>query len=89
MTKKSLKRRIAEALYGAPKGLPYYALMSAVFPATEYPKAMRYSSHGGPPGCAMAFGKALRELGVRYGKVSDIIYYSPKMIRFRMGASDD
>ena len=43
--------------------MTYYSLMVQCFPPDEYPKAWRYQSNGGPPGCAMAFGKALREMG--------------------------
>ncbi len=45
-------------------GIGYHELMRLVFPEREYPKAWRYSMNGGPPGCAMSFGKALRELGL-------------------------
>jgi len=49
-------------------GVGYHDLMREVFPESEYPKAFRYSTNGGPPGCAMAFGKALRVLGIRRGR---------------------
>ena len=42
----------------------YHELMRAAFPYDEYPLAWRYSHNGGPPVCAMAFGKALRKLGL-------------------------
>ena len=42
----------------------YHELMRLVFPCDEYPLAWRYSHNGGPPVCAMAFGKALRKLGL-------------------------
>jgi len=42
----------------------YHELINAVFPYEEYPLAWRYSNNGGPPVCAMAFGKALRKLGL-------------------------
>ncbi len=38
-------------------------MLAAVFPEKEYPKAYRISNNGGPPGCAMAFGSALRRMG--------------------------
>lgn len=44
-------------------GIGYHELMRAVFPLDEYPRAWRYSSNGGPPGCAMAFGSGLRRAG--------------------------
>ncbi len=45
--------------------MPYHESMRAVFPEDLFPKAWEYQANGGPPGCAMAFGKALRELGGR------------------------
>ena len=44
-------------------GIERQDLMLLVFPRKEYPKAWNYSTNGGPPGCAMAFGRALREMG--------------------------
>jgi hypothetical protein len=41
----------------------YQKMLRIVFPADEFPKAHRVSSNGGPPGCAMAFGRALRQMG--------------------------
>lgn len=43
--------------------LGYYDLMEAVFPHATNERAYRCAHQGGPPGCAMALGKALRELG--------------------------
>lgn len=43
----------------------YHALLRAVFPEDTHPRAFRYQRNGGPPGCAMAFGRALRKLGLR------------------------
>lgn len=40
----------------------YHELMRTVFPQSEYPRAYEYSANGGPPGCAMALGKAIRSL---------------------------
>lgn len=69
---KPIKERIREAYQALPpcatgRGLArcYATLMWRVFPEEDYPKAYRYSSNGGPPGCAMAFGRALREMGAR------------------------
>lgn len=56
-----IKDRIKVALADG-KRMTYQDLMNAVFPFDEYPKAYRYQSNGGPPGCAMVFGKALREM---------------------------
>ena len=60
--KKPIKKRIEDALAGSGGTLEYHALLYQVFPRNEYPKSYRNSSNGGPPGCAMALGKALREM---------------------------
>lgn len=58
-----LTKRIARALAG--KGSRnYHEVLREVFPRDLYPNAMRPSSHGGPPGCAMAFGRALRRMNI-------------------------
>ena len=44
-------------------GIDYHELMRLVFPLGQYPRAFNYSSNGGPPGCAMAFGRGLRQMG--------------------------
>lgn len=58
--------------YGPDSGRDYHAMLSAVFPVDLYPRAWRYSSNGGPPGCAMAmaFAAALRRMGWRIRSVS-------------------
>lgn len=43
----------------------YAAMLRAVFPEADYPRAFTYAAQGGPPGCAIAFGKAIRQLGGR------------------------
>lgn len=55
-----IKQRIRAAYR---PGIAYYELMQAVFPEDQFPSAWRYGSNGGPPGCAMAFGRAIREMG--------------------------
>jgi len=55
----------------------YHELMQLVFPESEYPRAWRYSQNGGPPGCAMPFGKALRELGLSRNIDGDRIEGTP------------
>jgi hypothetical protein len=45
------------------KSRNYHAMLATVFPESEYPRAHRISNNGGPPGCAMAFGSALRRMG--------------------------
>lgn len=62
---KKLKDRIRDAIQASGGQMEYYACMHVVFPEDKYPKAWRYQANGGPPGCAMAFGKALREMGGR------------------------
>lgn len=57
-----IKDRIRAAM-GERLQMQYHDLMQAVFPEADYPRAWRYQSNGGPPGCAMAFGRALREMG--------------------------
>lgn len=49
--------------HGSESPRSYDDMLRAVFPEKEYPRAWRYSSNGGPPGCAMAFGRAVREMG--------------------------
>ena len=58
--KPSLEQRIRDA-YAQTRD--YHRMLELVFPASKYPRAWRYSSNGGPPGCAMTFGNALRKMG--------------------------
>jgi hypothetical protein len=65
MKREPLTSRVARYLLRAPvEKRTYFLTMLAVFPPAQYPNAWRYSSNGGPPGCAMAFGAALRKLKV-------------------------
>ena len=58
-----IKQRILEGLAA---GLDsWYPLMDWVFPEEHFPNAMKMGNGGGPPGCVMAFGRALRQLGYR------------------------
>ncbi|WP_186083622.1 hypothetical protein [Burkholderia gladioli] len=64
-----LKDRIRAALAAAPRGemvvprsMTFAALAQEVFPEEHFPKAFRYQANGGPPGCYMALGRAVREL---------------------------
>jgi len=51
------------------RDIHYYTLLGLVFPEKDYPRAFNGAHKGGPPGCAMAFGRALREMGGRrYGE---------------------
>ena len=63
MVKTPIKERIHAAYESGITG--YHSLMYTVFPRDEYPNAFRCSGNGGPPGCAMAFNRALREMGLR------------------------
>ena len=54
------------------KRMSYHDLMLKLWPPADYPRAWRYSSNGGPPGCAIAFGRAvgqLRRLGMVYERI--------------------
>ncbi len=58
-----IKQRIMTALQENDGTLEYQSLLYMCFPREQYPRAYRNSSNGGPPGCAMALGRALREMG--------------------------
>ena len=58
--KPSLEQRIRDA-YAQTRD--YRRMLELVFPLPEYPRAWRCSNNGGPPGCAIAFGRALRKMG--------------------------
>lgn len=58
--KESINKRIRNH-YRA--GIPYHELMMRVFPPEDFPRAHRVSANGGPPGCAMALGAAIRRMG--------------------------
>jgi hypothetical protein len=59
-----IKQRIREAMAGR-RDASYYEIIRAVFPEDQFPRAFRAKTgkRGGPPGCAMAFGRALRQMG--------------------------
>lgn len=66
-----IKQRIRAALDGK-TSMPYFDLMRLVFPPDQYPRATNYGCNGGPAGCCMAFGKAIREMGgMNYGMGSN------------------
>ena len=44
----------------------YNLLMQACFPPETHPEAFGYPTRGGPPGCAMAFNRALSEMNGGY-----------------------
>ena len=60
---KPIAERIAEAFRGGEAQLPYYEVARRVFPENDFPRAWRYSSNGGPPGCFMALTRALNRIG--------------------------
>lgn len=58
-----LHDRIMQALNECRDGRSdYHSLMRMVWPPNDYPRAYRHSVNGGPPGVAMVYGRALREL---------------------------
>lgn len=73
--------KIADRIRKAYKpGIEYTELMTSVFPSDVYPNAWNYSSNGGPPGCAMAFGRAIREMGghVSVARLRRVVYVPSK-----------
>lgn len=59
--------RIDAALKRHGGGMPFYDLAIELYGDREkYPRAFRYSSNGGPPGCYMALSAAIRRYG--YGE---------------------
>lgn len=71
-----IKERIRKAYTEG--AVEYYSLMYAVFPIEKYPDAYRYSRNGGPPGCAMAFNRAIREMGGRRDYKTKLVYLPPE-----------
>lgn len=63
MKKQKLHERIRQIYDDGERS--YHALMLAVFPPEECPRAWNYKTGGGPPGCVMVFGAALRRAGLR------------------------
>ena len=57
-----LKERIVDALQNAGGKMTYHDLMQTIWPPELFPKAYHRSMNGGPPGVAMPFGRALREM---------------------------
>lgn len=58
--------RIRAAFQSGETKISYQALAYRVFPPEQFPRAWRYSSNGGPPGCYMALSAALRRYKVPY-----------------------
>lgn len=83
MTKPApIKDRIRAALEAEGGRMLRHQLMHKVFPQDQFPKAWNYQSNGGPPGCAMAFGRALREMGCReWGTYSSRVVALPDQVR--------
>ncbi len=66
MSKITLQERLETAIAVDKKEhgyADYHRVMYLIWPPSEYPKAYRYRSEGGPPGVAMVFGKALNTAG--------------------------
>lgn len=58
-----LQRRIVELLQKQPsRSMHYHAMLHELWPPEQFPKSWNYSSNGGPPGCAMTFGRAFGRL---------------------------
>lgn len=70
-----IKDRITEALT---RKHEYSDLAAAVFPNDIMPRAWRYSSNGGPPGCYMALSRAIREMELRESFSDHRRYVYPK-----------
>jgi hypothetical protein len=89
-----IKQRIREAfeslLEAAPlaarakREVSYRDLFDRVFPPELFPRAGRNATGGGPPGGAMAFGKALRQLGgQRTGEMGLFVHLPPEPKKHR------
>lgn len=57
-----IKCRITAALKANGGKMQYAELRDATFPTEQYPRAFNYQSNGGPPGCQMAFARAMKQL---------------------------
>ncbi|ARB05741.1 hypothetical protein [Synechococcus virus S-ESS1] len=58
-----IKDRITAAIKEAGGRIKYYDLARKVFPEDQYPRAFRYRTEGGPPGCYMALSRAISRHG--------------------------
>lgn len=58
-----LQIKIISILAGAPRRrMGYHEMLFKLWPPHENPRAWRYRTGGGPPACAMPFGRALNKL---------------------------
>lgn len=74
---------------GSSTSMQYHALMEAVFPPKQYTKAYERSVNGGPPGCAMSFGAAIRRMGGQsYGMGASRIVNIPNVTNKSISPSD-
>lgn len=68
----SSEKRLMKAYADLPKFLhgwvDYQELLRATYPHGQFPNAWNQASRGGPPGCAMAFGRLVRGLGGEFGE---------------------
>lgn len=79
-----IQQRIRAAMNGR-RSADYHEILRAVFPPEQFPRAFRYQQNGGPPGCAMAFGRALRKMGWVEGRLDKA---SGRRIHVREGNSN-
>lgn len=82
---KPIKQRIAEAYRSLSREgwdrVQYHTILEAVFPREDYPRAHRCATGGGPPGCAVAFGRALQEMtGSSDGMGASRTVYLPRHV---------
>lgn len=63
MAKQGMRERIGAAFGDDEVRLRFYDLALRLWPD---PESWRYSSNGGPPGCAMALSAAIRRHGIPY-----------------------
>lgn len=79
--RKPIIDRIRDAFGEDEFELSYHTLADRVFPKEQFPRAWRYSSNGGPPGCYMALSAAIRRYKVpsRYDRFDQRHILRPDM----------
>jgi len=82
-----IKKRLINAYRSGEGGIDYHDLMRAVFPPEDYPRSMNYGMNGGPPGCVMAFVKAIKSLGgnINYRQDGGKTVWLPKKLICQCG----
>jgi len=58
-----IRQRIIDALKQNGGRMEYHALLRAVFPPHQFPRAFDRPTRGGPPGCSMALSAAITKHG--------------------------